>query len=79
MPYITQNRYLIQTQTMTLAGKLVEVTPTELVLTQASWVADTGRFSVAAASGLFAESEPFPPDRQVIVGRATVIHAHQIP
>lgn len=66
--------YLIRTVTMIDTGRLVAVTPTELVLEDAAWIAYTGRFAQAVASATFGEVEPFP-DGRVIVGRGAVIDA----
>jgi hypothetical protein len=66
--------YLIRTVTMIQTGRLIRVTPQELVLEDACWIADTGRFSDALKSLEFAETEPFP-DGPVIVGRGSVIDA----
>lgn len=68
--------YFIRTVTMSLMGRLECVDEHELVLSDASWIADTGRFS-DFLNGEFKEGklevEPFP-DR-VIVGRGSVIDA----
>ena len=69
--------YLIRTVTMIDTGRLVAVTAQELVLEDAAWIADTGRFSQAVAAAEFGEVEPFPAGR-VIVGRGSVIDAVQI-
>jgi hypothetical protein len=69
--------YLIRTVTMAQTGRLVAVTPQELVLEDAAWIADTGRFSDALASANFNEVEPFP-DGPVIIGRGGLIDAVQI-
>jgi hypothetical protein len=69
--------YLIRTVTMINTGRLVEVTEHELVLEDAAWIADTGRFAQALATSEFSEVEPFPEGR-VIVGRGSVIDAVQI-
>ena len=69
--------YLIRTATMIDAGKLVAVTEHELVLEDASWIADTGRFGKALEKGTFNEIEMFPAG-QVIVGRGSLIDAVQI-
>jgi len=69
--------YLIRTVTMIDTGRLVAVTPQELVLEEAAWIADTGRFSDALKSLSFNEVEPFP-DGRVIVGRGSVIDAIKI-
>lgn len=69
--------YLIRTVTMINTGRLVQVTDHELVLEDAAWIADTGRFADALVSCEFNEVEPFPAGH-VIVGRASVIDAVQI-
>ena len=76
-PWQIGKNYLIRTVTMIQTGKLVMVTEQELVLEDAAWIADTGRFSDALSSCEFSEVEPFPPG-QVIVGRGAVIDAVQI-
>jgi len=69
--------YLIRTVTMIDTGRLVGVTEHELVLEDAAWIADTGRFSETLKSLDFTEIEPFP-DGRVIVGRGAVIDAVEI-
>lgn len=69
--------YLIRTVTMIDTGRLVAVTPQELVLCDAAWIADTGRFSDALTNLSFNEIEPFP-DGEVIVGRGSIIDAVEI-
>jgi hypothetical protein len=64
--------YLIRTVTMIDTGRLLRVTPTEIVLEEAAWIADTGRFSDALKSLEFSEVEPFP-DGEVIIGRGAII------
>ena len=69
--------YLIRTVTMIDTGKLVGVTPQELILEDAAWIADTGRFSDALENATFGEVEPFP-NGKVILGRGAIIDAVQI-
>lgn len=69
--------YLIRTVTMVQTGRLVKVCPQELVLEDAAWIADTGRFADALISSEFNEVEPFPPG-PVIIGRQSIIDAVQI-
>ncbi len=69
--------YLIRTVTMIDTGVLIAVTDQELVLTDAAWIADTGRFADAIKSAEFNEVEPFP-DGEVIIGRGAVIDAVKI-
>ena len=66
--------YLIRTVTMIDTGRLIAVTDKELVLEDAAWIADTGRFADAVAKAEFGEVEPFPIGR-VIVNRAALIDA----
>jgi hypothetical protein len=73
---IGQN-YLIRTVTMIDTGRLVAVTAQELVLEDAAWIADTGRFSEAVEKAEFGEVEPFPSGR-VILGRGAIIDAVMI-
>lgn len=69
--------YLIRTITMIDTGRLVAVTDQELVLEDAAWIADTGRFMQALQDCDFSEVEPFPSG-QVIVNRSALIDAVQI-
>lgn len=73
-PYIIGATYLIRTVTMTNVGVLVKVTNNELVLKDAAWIPNTGRFADALKSGNYDEVEPFP-DGEVIIGRGSVIDA----
>jgi hypothetical protein len=69
--------YLIRTVTMIDTGKLVAVGEHELVLEDAAWIADTGRFADAVKKAEFNEVEPFPAGR-VIIGRGAVVDAVEI-
>ena len=77
-PFEVGENYFIRTVTHHFTGKLVAVHQTELVLTQAAWIADDGRFMEAVASGSFKEVEPFPADAEVIVNRASLVDALKI-
>jgi hypothetical protein len=77
-PWQIGKPYLIRTVTMIQTGRLIRVTPQELVLEDAAWIADTGRFSEALKSMSFGEVEPFP-DGEVIVGRGSIVDAVVIP
>lgn len=69
--------YLLQTVTLYFTGRLVAVNALELIIEDAAWIADTGRFSDALKTLSFSEVEPFP-DGPVIVGRGALICACQI-
>ncbi len=77
-PWVIGANYFIRTVTMAQTGKLVAVHQHELVLSEAAWIADTGRFAQAIAKSDFSEIEPFPEDRRIIVGRASIIDAVEI-
>ncbi len=76
-PWKVGTNYLIRTVTMAQTGRLVAVYPTELVLADAAWVGDTGRFAQAVEKADFYEVEPFPD--LIIVGRQAIIDACEIP
>lgn len=65
--------YFIRTVTMSLTGKLVFVGDKEIVLEDAAWIADTGRFANALKKGVFDEVEPFPKNRRVGIGRGSIV------
>ena len=69
--------YLIRTVTMIDTGRVVEVNENEVVLEDAAWIADTGRFADALLSAEFSEVEPFP-DGEVIIGRGSIVDAVRI-
>lgn len=72
-PWEVGKQYFIRTVTMFLVGKLEWVGDQELVLSSASWVADTGRFHDCLKQFQFNEVEPFIND--AIVGRGSIIDA----
>ena len=80
-PYEVGKNYFIRTVTHHLTGKLMKVTSKELVLDDAAWIADDGRFHDALKTGKLNEVEPFPGS--IIVGRGALIDAciwsHELP
>lgn len=78
-PYILGYFYEVRTVTMIFTGKLVGIYAKELVLVDAAWVAHTGRYAQAVASGNYKEVEPFPNDQEVIIGRDAIISVTTIP
>ncbi len=70
--------YFIRTVTMIDTGVLVSIDSHEVILKDAAWIADTGRFSNALKSLNFNEVEAFP-DGMVAIGRGSIIDAIQIP
>ena len=76
-PFIHGKSYLIRTVTHIALGRVKAVGNQEIVLEEASWIADTDRFHDALAKGIDSlsnsEIEPFVND--VIIGRGSVIDA----
>jgi len=66
-------KYIIRTVTMMHTGRLVYVDDKELILEGAAWIADSGRWSDALATGTLNEIEPFDDD--VVIGRSAIIDA----
>ena len=58
---------LVRTVTYHYVGRISALTDTYLTLTDAAWVADSGRFSTALATGFdsTAEIEMYPPTHAV--------------
>ncbi len=71
-PYEVDANYFIRTVTHYFTGRLVAVYQQELVIEDAAWIADTGRYANAIKSGDFSEVEPYP-DGKVIIGRGSII------
>lgn len=69
--YRVGDKVLIRTVTMTQTGRIVEITPGELVLEDAAWIGDTGRFHVALRDGVLSEIEP--ADGRCIVPRTAIV------
>lgn len=77
-PYQVGKNYFIQTVTHYYTGKLVEVLKDELVLEEAAWIADTGRFADFIKDGKFNEVEPYPSGK-LIIGRGSLIQGFEWP
>ena len=50
---------LVRTVTLYYTGRVALVEASEIVLTEAAWIADTGRFHNALRDGTLGEVEPF--------------------
>lgn len=82
-PYKVGEAYFFRLVTHYLTGRVLRVTPKEIVLKEAAWVADTGRYTQAIADGTLKEVEVYPQDEEVIIGRGALIDAvrwkHELP
>jgi hypothetical protein len=77
-PWEAGSNYFIRTVTHHYTGTLIAVYDKELVLKDAAWIADDGRFHQAVTTGAFNEVEPFAPGEFVIIGRGAVLDAQKI-
>jgi len=69
--------YLIRCVTNYWTGRVVGITDTEILLEDAAWIADTGRFSDAIKTGKFNEVEPV--GGETIVARGAIVDAIKWP
>ena len=65
--------YFIRTVTHYFTGELVWVGEKEIAITKACWIADTGKFNEFISNKIVNESEPFPIESIVIIGRGSII------
>jgi hypothetical protein len=78
-PWEIGKRYVIRTVTMINHGRLVEVTPTDFVLVNAAWIADTARWADFLTGKVKPnEVEPYPWDRVVTVNRGAYVDMVQL-
>jgi hypothetical protein len=73
---------LIRTITMYYTGRVVGLSDAEILLEDAAWIADVGRFADALRTGALSEIEPYP-DGVVSINRGSVVDvcawAHPLP
>lgn len=74
-PYQVGANYFIRTVTHHYTGRLVAVYEHELVIEDAAWIADDGRFMLAVRDGAFSEVEPYPDGLRVVIGRGGILDA----
>jgi len=62
IPFKVGTSYFIRSVTYHSVGRVKSVIGNFLVLENASWVADSGRFNEMLKTGIFSELEPFEDD-----------------
>lgn len=71
----------IRTVTHYYTGRVLQLLPDAILLEEAAWVADTGRFAAALRSGTLHEVEPYPGLVEVM--RGVIVDAapwdHELP
>jgi len=78
-PIAVGEKIFIRTVTFYYIGELVHIDPEHFVLKNASWIAETGRFSEVMKGGDFSEVEPYPEEFEVIVFRGAVVDCTKWP
>lgn len=71
LAHLVGSPVFLRTVTMHYTGKVVCVTPDTIVLADAAWIADSGRFHDALKDGKLNEVEPFV--NNVCVGRGALV------
>jgi hypothetical protein len=73
--YKVGEQRMFRTVTHIITGRIVSIHHDGIVVTDAAWVADTGRYANAILSGEFSEVEPYPDGMHVVVNHAAMIDA----
>jgi hypothetical protein len=71
--FVVGRAYLVRTVTHYYTGRLVAVNDAELLLEDAAWIADTGRYADSLASGSLGEVEPMQGN--LILSRGAIVDA----
>ena len=81
-PVAVGNAVLIRAVTNYYTGRIAAVTKDEVVLVEAAWIADMGRFADALDNGKLSEVEPYPAG-PVSINRGAIVDvclwAHALP
>lgn len=71
--YPVGKNVIVRTVTMIYTGKLEQVTETDLVLIDCSWIPETERFMQFVAEGKVKECEPYPEGLPVYINRGALL------
>jgi hypothetical protein len=71
-PVSVGSTVLVRCVTHYYTGRIVSVTKEEILLSDAAWIADTGKFSEALANGVLREVEPYP-DGIISISRGAIV------
>ena len=63
----------IRTVTMHYTGRVIALDKDWLHLSEAAWIADSGRFAEALAQGTASEVEPYPGEGYVSIARGAIV------
>lgn len=81
VPFQVGKAYFIRTVTYFATGRVRAIVGNFLVLDEAAWIADTGRFSNALATGVLNEIEPVDVDMYLNLNSITdaFVWKHNLP
>lgn len=71
--YPVGNNVIVRTVTMIYTGRLEQVTDSDLVLNDCSWIPETERYMNFVAEGKVKECEPYPDNRLVYINRGALL------
>lgn len=71
--YPVGKNVIVRTVTMIYTGRLEQVTATDLVLVDCSWIPETERFMKFVAEGAVKECEPYPDGLPVYINRGALL------
>ena len=71
--YPVDKNVIVRTVTMIYTGKLIQVTESDLVLVDCSWIPETERFMQFVADGKVKECEPYPEGLPVFINRGALL------
>lgn len=71
--YPVGKNVIVRTITMIYTGHLRQVTNSDFVLTECSWIPDTDRYMTFVADGKVKECEPYPEDLLVYINRGSLL------
>ena len=74
---IIGENYFLRTVTHYFTGRLIWVGDKEIAFDCCCWIADTGRFNDFMSKNTYNETEPFPAEKVVIIGRGSIIDMAQ--
>ena len=77
LPFKVGDKLFVRTVTYFMTGRVKEIVGAFMVMEEAAWIADTGRFHDALKSGGFSEVEPFP-NGVAYLNSASIIDASPI-
>jgi len=80
-PFSVGEQYLFRLVTNFWVGRIVAIFEHEIVLAEAAWIADTGRFADAMRDGIdkVTSSEIEPVTHKVVIGRGAIVDAVEYP